>query len=83
LVPKQVDMRLRVRPIGRDVLQDLIDSGDLDASILDEMPTFTAYSARLDWFGDSPEDFDQTQTSVPDCKRYKCLLDPNSEACGE
>jgi hypothetical protein len=83
-VPSKVEARLRVRPIGRDVLQDLVDSGDLDASVVDEMPTFTAYSMRLDWPVDgAARDFEKTETSIPDCNRYKCLLDPKSEACGD
>jgi hypothetical protein len=38
--PERVTMRLRLQPIGIDVLQDLVASGDLDAGVLAEMPTF-------------------------------------------
>ena len=40
-LPARVTARLRVRPIGLDVLQDLVDSGDLDPAFLAKMPTFT------------------------------------------
>ena len=36
----RVTVRVRVRPVGLDVLDDLVDSGDLDPKIRDEMPTF-------------------------------------------
>src|SRR5262245_18443829 len=34
----RVTARVRMRPMGFDVLQDLIDSGHLEADILDAMP---------------------------------------------
>jgi hypothetical protein len=39
-MPDQVTMRVRLQPIGLDVLQDLVSSKDLDASIAAAMPTF-------------------------------------------
>jgi hypothetical protein len=39
-MPDRVTLRIRLQPIGLDVLEDLIQSNDLDASILDAMPTF-------------------------------------------
>ena len=38
--PDRVTLRLRVRPIGLDVIRDLVDSKHLDARYLDELPTF-------------------------------------------
>jgi hypothetical protein len=39
-MPDRVTLRLRLQPIGLDVLQDLVGSQDLDAGILDAMPTY-------------------------------------------
>jgi nitrate/TMAO reductase-like tetraheme cytochrome c subunit len=38
--PDQVTMRIRVQPIGLDVLNDLVDGGDLEAGVAGAMPTF-------------------------------------------
>lgn len=44
-----VTLRVRVRPIGLDVLNDLVSSGDLDPTIRDAMPTFDLAGAALEW----------------------------------
>jgi len=52
LIPAAVDrvtMRLRIRPIGLDVLDDLIESGDLAPGFRDEMPTFDLGATVLQW----------------------------------
>lgn len=54
-VPDKVTVQLHVRPMGLDVLGDLVQSGDLDQSIADKMVT---YSQDL---GDGP-----TLTWTPD-----------------
>jgi Cytochrome c554 and c-prime len=38
--PARVTVRIRIQAIGLDVLQDLVDSGDLDPSVVAKMPTF-------------------------------------------
>jgi hypothetical protein len=38
--PDMVTMRVRLQPVGIDVLADLVASGDLDAAVVDAMPTF-------------------------------------------
>jgi hypothetical protein len=38
--PSKVTLRIRIQPIGLDVLDDLVDSGDLDPSVVAKMPTF-------------------------------------------
>lgn len=48
VVPDRVTLRIRVRPIGLDVLDDLIESGDLAPDIRQVMPTL-----ELD-LGDGP-----------------------------
>lgn len=50
--PDRVELRVRVRPMGFDILQDLIDSGDLDPALLDAMPTFSLQTTELVWEGD-------------------------------
>ncbi len=47
-VPDQVTVRFRLQPIGLDVLEDLVDGGDLDASVAAAMPTFDA-APLLTW----------------------------------
>ena len=45
----RVTLRVRLRPMKLDVLDDLIQSGDLDPAIRDAMPTFTLEAASLEW----------------------------------
>jgi hypothetical protein len=52
LPPDAVSMRVRIRPIGLDVLDDLIESGDLAPEIRDAMPTFDLQSTVLSWSAD-------------------------------
>jgi hypothetical protein len=48
--PDRITARVLIQPIGTDVLQDLVDSGDLDAGYLDDMPVFTVgRTASLEW----------------------------------
>jgi hypothetical protein len=46
--PDQVTLRLRVQPIGLDVLDDLVSTGDLDAGVAAAMPTWDA-TPLLTW----------------------------------
>lgn len=45
----RMTIRMRLQPIGIDVLQDLVDSGDLDSSMLERMPTFIMHGASVEW----------------------------------
>jgi hypothetical protein len=45
----RVKARVFIRPIGLDVLDDLIDSGDLDAAFRAEIPTFELGGAVIEW----------------------------------
>jgi len=52
LPPPQTDritMRVRAVPVGLDVLNDLVSSGDLDPSIVSAMPTFDLQGTVLEW----------------------------------
>jgi hypothetical protein len=78
---KRVRVQLRMRPVGIDVLEELVHSGDLDAKWIAEMPTFTLHGAALDWY---PTD-DSTEPLYPSgplsadgrtCPdSYRCLLE--------
>jgi hypothetical protein len=48
-LPARVTMRVRLRPMGLDILDDLVQSGDLDPIYRDTMPTFTLGSTELEW----------------------------------
>ena len=47
--PQRVALRVRVRPMGRDVLADLEKSGDLPSSVKDAIPTFDLAATKLEW----------------------------------
>ncbi len=50
--PSRVEMRLKLRPIALDVIDDLIASGDLDPKHRDALPTFTLKATELVWTPD-------------------------------
>jgi hypothetical protein len=45
----RMTVRLRMRPIGIDVLEELVRSRDLDAIAIERMPTFTLHGASVEW----------------------------------
>jgi hypothetical protein len=47
-------VRMRIRPIGIDVLESLVASGDLDQDVITHMPTFTLHGAAIEWRPDEP-----------------------------
>lgn len=50
--PDRVTMRVRMRPIDFELLDDLVASGDLAPEILDRIPTFDLASTVKEWTGD-------------------------------
>lgn len=48
-LPDRVTLRVRIRPFGLDVIDDLVASGDLDAAIRGKVPTFDLGSTVLEW----------------------------------
>jgi hypothetical protein len=48
-MPDQVTMRVRLTPIGLDVLGDLVQSGDLEPAAFAPMPTYTLGGTDLTW----------------------------------
>jgi hypothetical protein len=79
-LPARVTARLRIRPIGIDVLQDLVDSGDLDPAIVAQMPTLT-FGAQIQWTQADGVAKTVRAELKSDCTTYRCLLDPGSQEC--
>jgi hypothetical protein len=54
-MPDRVMLRVRLQPVGIDVLSDLVDSGDLDGGVIAAMPTFDVplagptLPAQMEW----------------------------------
>ena len=78
--PDKLKLRLRLRPMGHDVLKDLIDSGHLDPSILPAMPTFPFYEVEAT-FDSSTRRWKVGATKDSDCSEWKCLIDESSPDC--
>ena len=47
--PARVTARMRIRPMGLDILDDLIASGHLDPIYRDRIPTFDLIGTELEW----------------------------------
>jgi hypothetical protein len=80
-LPARVSARLRLRPIGFDVLDDLVRSKDLDAAVRAKMPTFD-FGHRLEWTPAKGlmKPVAATLTKA-DCAEFRCLLDSGSKHC--
>jgi hypothetical protein len=73
---------LLMRPIGMDVLQDLVASGDLEASVLAKVPTFRMPNTQFEWKlenGNAGITPNSDSLSCPNS--YLCLLQPDSSYC--
>jgi hypothetical protein len=79
----RVTARLQIRPIGVDVLQDLVRSGDLDPAVLAELPTFTVHGAAVEWAPGRPELRSLWPEQLECPQAYVCLLDPSARDCDE
>jgi len=75
----RIRLRLRMRPIGVDVLEDLVASGDLDASVIAAQPTFSLAGASVEWRPDGSMTPLEEALRCPDV--YQCLLDPERAVC--
>jgi hypothetical protein len=65
--PDRISLRVLLKPIGDDILTDLVASGDLDDAIARRIPQFEFSAAKLEWTagtGKAPTDA-QTRTKVP------------------
>jgi hypothetical protein len=47
--PDRVELAVHLTPIGREILDDLVASGDLDPAVRDAMPTFTLQPTVVTW----------------------------------
>lgn len=47
--PDEITVRVRLRPYALDLLDDLVESGDLDPAVRDRAPTFTLAGATRVW----------------------------------
>jgi len=68
LVPVDFDtlsLRARIRPIGLDVLDDLVDSGDLAPALRDAMPTFELAGTMATWTPDAEGTVQGSYLCVP------------------
>jgi hypothetical protein len=52
----RVAIRMRVRPMGLDVLRDFVDSGDLAPKFVDAIPTFSLAATEIEWSADDGVD---------------------------
>ena len=49
VTPTRIAAAVNVRALGLDVLQSLVDSGDLDPGYLSEVPTLTLEGSEVEW----------------------------------
>jgi hypothetical protein len=68
--PSRITLRMRMRPIGMDVLNDLVSSGDLAPAFVQKMPTFTLRNTVGVWTAESNA-FEQSELSWI---RENCVL---------
>ena len=50
--PARVTLRVRLRPMGLDILNDLVASGDLDAAIPEQIVTYELLASNVEWRAD-------------------------------
>lgn len=79
-LPARVTARLRIRPIGIDVLNDLVASGDLEKSLVAEMPTMT-FGAQIEWTQSDGVHKPIYASVRSDCTTYTCLLMHSEAEC--
>jgi hypothetical protein len=71
-----IELTMKARPIGMDVLRDLVASGHLAPDVLANMPTFTMWKRRAHYQPDSNQYLVDEPDPPDDCQTYKCMLDP-------
>ena len=50
--PARITAAVHIRALGLDVLQSLVDSGDLDAAFLRDVPTLTLSGSQVEWLAE-------------------------------
>jgi hypothetical protein len=77
----RLELTLRMRPIGLDVLQDLVASGHLSPDIVARMPTLTV-ATRVANYDPMQRRYTVDMPNDPDyCAMYKCMIDPVGQGC--
>jgi hypothetical protein len=73
-MPAELHMRMLLRTMGREVLADLVASGDLDPAVVEQFETYEVPPASLDWTPDTATpstgdvDYGTCVSSSPGCK---------------
>ncbi|MCP4443865.1 MAG: hypothetical protein GY811_00785 [Myxococcales bacterium] len=49
ILPSKVRMRVQMRPIGLEMFDEIIESGDLDPAVLDSVPTHILAGTEIEW----------------------------------
>jgi hypothetical protein len=52
---ERISARVHMRPVGFDILDELVDGGWLAPEVRDAMPTFTLGGATLEWTPEAAE----------------------------
>lgn len=68
-----IQMELKLRPMGLEVLQDLVDSGDLDPSVPAQMRTFDIPPAAIEWTPDTAETTPNGALCVSSQPKCSCI----------
>jgi len=80
--PDRITMHVFIKPVGDDVLADLVASGDLDPSVVPTVPTFeVSWGSTVDWTSAAEAPIDiQTRAPVsgvtcvgPQTQQYRML----------
>lgn len=77
---ERVEVRVRLRPMGMDVLNDLVSTGHLAADIPARMQTLTVVALTF-VFNPQTRGYESLTSTDYDCDEWRCLLDPNSPVC--
>ncbi|MET0386680.1 MAG: multiheme c-type cytochrome [Polyangiales bacterium] len=81
VLPARIVVQLKMRAVAIDVLQDLVDSGHLDPSIVSRMPTLRVSTSEF-YLDADRNNYSAIGVAASDCSAYVCMLDPEAEACG-
>jgi hypothetical protein len=76
-----IEMHIRMRPMGMDVLKDLVSTGHLSADIPPRMQTLSVQRSTF-LFRPETQSYERVTSGEGDCATWACMLDPQSSACG-
>jgi nitrate/TMAO reductase-like tetraheme cytochrome c subunit len=78
--PARIEMWLRLRPMGVDVLQDLVKSGHLDPAVIQAMPTLTVGHVEAIYIPEKHAYETSELISDAQCKVFQTLSDLKAPA---